>query len=172
MRIRMVSALCVLLPLIYSPRPAAAQFNPSLPPIPQAFARKLPSPAKLSELQTGGNSGGVATDAELMSKLRSLVQQRGAKRRQETNPMEILSLGEGNKCAHIDIIQARDVDAKMIKEVPKDFASNMPMWQGLQSCFRDFLGITVIPRAAPLVNPGQIWNWPLKPRTPFLVPKP
>jgi hypothetical protein len=31
MRISMVSALSVLLPLIYSPRPAAAQFNPTSP---------------------------------------------------------------------------------------------------------------------------------------------
>ena len=31
MRIGMVSTLSVLLPLIYSPRPAAAQFNPAGP---------------------------------------------------------------------------------------------------------------------------------------------
>ena len=72
MRIRMVSALCVFLPLIYSPRPAAAQFNSSLPPMPQAFARKLPSPGKLSELQPSAGYRGVGTDAELRRRLRSL----------------------------------------------------------------------------------------------------
>jgi len=91
MRIRMVSALCVFLPLIYSPRPAAAQFNSSLPPMPQAFARKLPSPGKLSELQTSAGYRGVGTDAELRRRLRSLLQRRGGEQRPEADAMGIRS---------------------------------------------------------------------------------
>jgi|HubBroStandDraft_4_1064222.scaffolds.fasta_scaffold86745_1 hypothetical protein len=172
MRIRMVSALCVFLPLIYSPRPAAAQFNSSLPPMPQAFARKLPSPGKLSELQTSAGYRGVGTDAELRRRLRSLLQRRGGEQRPEADAMGIRSPFEAGRCAHIDIIQAPDVDSKMMKEVPKDFASNMPMWQGPQPCCGDFLGTAVIPRAAPLVNPGHIGDWPLKPGMQFLGPQP
>jgi hypothetical protein len=168
----MVSALCVFLPLIYSPRPVAAQFNSSLPPMPQAFARKLPSPGKLSELQTSAGYRGVGTDAELRRRLRSLLQRRGGEQRPEADAMGIRSPFEAGRCAHIDIIQAPDVDSKMMKEVPKDFASNMPMWQGPQPCCGDFLGTAVIPRAAPLVNPGHIGDWPLKPGMQFLGPQP
>jgi hypothetical protein len=42
MRIGMVSALSVLFPLIYSPRPAAAQFNPASP---QAVRQEESKPA-------------------------------------------------------------------------------------------------------------------------------
>jgi hypothetical protein len=166
MRIRMVSALCVFLPLIYSPRPAAAQFNPSLPPMPQAFVRKVPLPGKLSDLQTGANSGSVGVDGELGSKLKNLLQRSGTERQHEPGVIGMLSGFTAGRCAHIDIIPAPELDAKMLREVPKEFASNMPMWPGLQSCCGDFLGTTVIPRAAPLVNPGQIGD--LKLRLQFL----
>jgi hypothetical protein len=174
MRIRIVSALCVFLPLICSPRPAAAQFNPSLPPMPQAFARKLPQPGKLLGLQTGANSGGGGTDAEIRSRLRSLLQKRGGEQRPETGAMSIQSLVNAGHCAHIEIIQAPDVDSKMMKEVPQNFASNMPMWQGLQPCCGDFVGTTVIPRRAPFVNPGQIGDFylPLKPDMQFWGSRP
>lgn len=172
MRIRMASTLCVFLPLIYSPRPAAAQFNPSLPPMPQAFARKLPPTGKLSELQTGANSGSVGKDAELISRLWNLSQRPGSEHRQEAGLLGIQPQFEAGRCAHIDIIQAPDMDAKMMKEVPKDFASNMPTWPGLQPCCGDFLGVTVIPQAAPLVNPGQIGDLHLKPGSQLLGPRP
>src|SRR6266513_1083329 len=51
MRMGMVSTLSVLLPLIYPPRPAAAQFNPAGPQscqfrlkIPHCTGRKFPTP--------------------------------------------------------------------------------------------------------------------------------
>jgi hypothetical protein len=172
MRIRMVSALCAILALIYSPRPATAQFNPALPPMRQAFARKLPLPGNLSELQTGANSRSVGTDAELLSRLRSLLQRRGAEQRQEPGSIGMQSLFEAGRCAHMGIIQAPDVDSKMIKDVPKEFSSNMPTWPGLQSCSGDFLGTTVIPQAAPFVDPGQIPDIALKPGARFLPHRP
>jgi len=49
MRIGMVSALSVLLPLIYSPRPAAAQFNPASP---QSVRSSTPEQALDSTLVT------------------------------------------------------------------------------------------------------------------------
>jgi hypothetical protein len=167
MRSRIVSVLCVFLPLIYSPRPATAQFNPSLPPMPQAFVRKLPIPGKLSELQTGANSLSVGMDGELKSGLRSFLQGSSIGQQQEPGPHGMQPLFGAGRCAHIDIIQAPDVDRKMIKKAPVEFTSNMPTWPGLQSCSEDFLGATVIPRAAPLVNPGQIGDFPLKPGMQF-----
>jgi hypothetical protein len=172
MRSIKLSVLCAVLQLLYLPRPAAAQFNPSLSPMPQTFARKLASPAKLMELQTGAGSGAVGTDAELMDKVRRLLQRRDAEQGRAPISIRIEPSFEAGRCAHIDIIPAPDVDAKMIKEIPKNFASNMPMLQGPQSCCGDFLGVVVIPRAAPLVRPGQIGDLQLKPGTPIFIPKP
>jgi hypothetical protein len=40
MRIRILSALCVLLPVMYSPQQTVAQSNPASLPLPQAFSQK------------------------------------------------------------------------------------------------------------------------------------
>jgi hypothetical protein len=66
------------------------------------------------------------------------------------------SLAEASRCSHILIFQAPTLDSKMIKEVPREFASNMPRSEGLQPCCRDFHSGMVLPRMAPLVGPGRI----------------
>ncbi len=172
MRIKMASVLLVFLPLIYSPRPAAAQFNPTLPPMPQAFAHKLRVTGKHLELQSDADSPSVRSNTDLANKLRTFLEQRNPEQRRYASSIGIQPTIDTSRCAHIDVIPAPDMDSKMIKEIPKEFASNMPTWQGLQSCCGDFLGITVIPRASPLVNPGQVGDILLKPGTVVLRPRP
>lgn len=158
MRTGMVSALCVLLSLIYSPRPTAVQLNPAGPQLPQASLQKPPSPVKLSELPRGVESGdvGLSTDftderANVLRSLRNLViQQEGA------SVAGIQSPVAASRCAHILIFQAPTVDSQMIKEAPRAFASNMPTFQGLQSCCRDFRSVMEIPQGDKFVSPGRI----------------
>jgi hypothetical protein len=149
MRVGMVSALWVLLPLLYSPRPASAQSNPVSP--------QLPSLAKLSELPKGGESARVGSRTDFAdepkSGLRSfrnfLIQQEGA------SAMGIQSPVEASRCAHILIYQAPIMDSKTIKEVPREFSSNMPTLEALQPCCRDFCRVMVIPQMSPFVGPGR-----------------
>jgi hypothetical protein len=158
MRIRMISALCVVLSLIYSPRPAAAQVNPSVPPLPQATFGKLPLPAKLSEFQKGTESGQSRLHSELAKEsantLRSLrnllIQREGASAMGMQSPME------GSRCAHMVIFQAPNVDSNMIIERPRELTSDMPTFAGLQACSGDFRREEVFLAVAPFDGSGRI----------------
>jgi hypothetical protein len=61
----MVSALCVLLPLICSPRPAAPQSKPATPQAAPGVPSEAALAAKLSELPRGAESGGVGFRIDL-----------------------------------------------------------------------------------------------------------
>jgi len=158
MRIGIVSALFVPLLLVYSPGPAAAQFNPVSPELSQVLLPKLPSPPKFPVLPRAADSGSFGLSGDLtiepmyaLGPLRnSVVRQEGA------SAMGTQSLAEASRCDHILIFQAPTLDSKMIKEVPREFASNMPRLEGLQPCSRDFHSGMVLPRMAPLVGPGRI----------------
>jgi hypothetical protein len=153
MRIRMISALSVVLALIYS---AAAQVNPSLPPSPQATFGQLPLPAKLSEFQKGTESGQsrLRSDLSKESALRSLrnllIQREGA------NAMGMQSPMAGSRCAHMVIFQAPNVDSNMIIERPRELTSDMPTFAGLQACSGDFRQEVVFQAVAPFDGSGRI----------------
>lgn len=42
------------------------------------------------------------------------------------------------RCAHIVISEAPEIDPKMVEEIPRTFSSNMPTLQGVRPCCRDF----------------------------------
>jgi hypothetical protein len=155
MRIRMISALSVVLALIYS---AAAQVNPSLPPSPQATFGQLPLPAKLSEYQKGTESGQSRLHSDLTREsantLRSLrnllIQREGA------NAMGMQSPIAGSRCAHMVIFQAPNVDSNMILEMPRESTSEMPTFRGLQACSGDFRREVVFQAVAPFDGAGRI----------------
>src|SRR5437016_4393798 len=75
----------------------------------------------------------------------------------------ILPQLEATQCGHIVVLQAPNLDTKIMKEVPREFNSNMPMFEGLPPCCRDFRaaivprtfhGLMPIPPTAPFVGPG------------------
>ena len=172
MRIGMISALCILLPFIFSPRPAAAQLNPASSQLSQDFLRRLPSLAnKVSELPRVAESGGVGLHADLANEPTNVLQtlRNGAAQLnnepEETGATGIQPSVGANRCAHIVIYQAPIIDSKMIIHVPREFASNMPTWQGLQACCRDFRSVIAIPQFTPFMGPGRIG--PLAPNPPM-----
>jgi hypothetical protein len=166
MRIRLVSALCVVLPLICSSHPAAAQFNPSIPQLPQASFRKLPSPAKLSEFQRGGDLGHRASSSDLANEttntLRSLRYLLG--QRDVANAVEKPSPVEAAQCAHIVMFPAPDVDPKMIIEVPKEAGGSMSTFEGLQACRADYSR-----EVSFLQLPPNAGSWRIGARAPIAV---
>ena len=158
MRIRVISALCVVLPLICSSRPAAAQFNPSVPQLPQASFRKLPSPAKLSEFQRGVDLGHKASSSDIANEtanalrsLRHLLSQR-----EVANAVETPSSVEAAQCAHIVTFPAPKVDPKMIIEVPKEAGGNISRFEGLQACGDDYSREVSFLQLAPNVGSWRI----------------
>src|SRR5437764_12755035 len=122
MRTGTVAALCVLVSLICSPRPAAAQSNPSSPSTPQAFPQKLPGPAKLFELPRGAETGSGPLRADSTNEptnprqswMNVLPQQDGPSAIADHFQAEVterikkgfLPQVEAGRCAHIVIFQA------------------------------------------------------------------
>ena len=158
MRIGMVSALCVILPLIYSPCHMAGQSKPASP---KQAVPGVPSEAglaaKLSERPRGAESGGdefryLRNDPTNKLQNRYFFNDPQVARRNE-NPQSPLRTG---RCAHIVIYQAPTMDSEMIKESPRAFARNMPTFEGLQPCCRDFRRVMAIPQGAPFVSSGRI----------------
>ena len=175
MRRGTVSALCLLLSLICSSRPVVAQSNPSSPTLP--LPQKLAGPAKLFDFPRGAETGSILLRADstnastnspqswtnlLPQQNRPIVGQFWA---EFTEPIRkgFLPQLETSQCAHIVIFPAPNMDSKIIKEVPREFSSNMPMFEGLPPCCRDFRaamlprnfnGLMPIPPSAPLLRPG------------------
>jgi len=166
MRIRIVSVLWVFLPLISSPHLAAAQLNPLNSQPPQESVRKPPLPAKLSEFRRGPEAkdnewrSDLTNDsANVLRSLRNLVIQRDG-----ASAIGIQSPVVPSRCAHIVVFEAPDVDSKMILEVPREFASNMPTFEGLQPCCRDFHRDMAFPQLAPFEDFGRIGTLTPTPR--------
>ncbi len=159
MRIGMVSALCVILPLIYSPCHMAGQFKPASP---KQAVPGVPSEAglaaKLSERPRGAESGGDEFRFYLKNDPTNRLQiykffndpQGGL------GSTGIQSPPRTGRCAHIVIYQAPIMDSEMIKESPRAFARNMPTFEGLQPCCRDFRRVMALPQGAPFMSPGRI----------------
>ena len=165
MRIGMVSTLCVF-PLICAPRPAAAQLNPASPQPPHTFLWKLPTPARLSEFSRAAESNGARFRTEHPNEPFLLVVAGLAETHQVgAGAMGIQSPVETSRCAHILIYPAPIVDSKMIIKAPKEFPSNMPTFEGLQPCWRDFRGAIVTPQGSPFVGPGPIGAFARSPGT-------
>jgi hypothetical protein len=157
MRIGMVSALCVLLPLIYSPCPVAGQIKPANPQAAPDVPSEAGLAAKLSERPRGAESGGDEfrfyfkndpTKVLQINRFFSDLQERAGR---NGNPQSPLGT---DRCAHIVIYQAPTMDSAMINESPRAFAHNMPTFEGLQPCCRDFRRVMMIPEGAPFVSPG------------------
>jgi hypothetical protein len=176
MRTVTVSAVGVLLSLICSPRPAVGQSNPSGPTLPNS--QKLQAPARLFDLPRSAETGSVPlrTDstngpANPPQSWMNLAQQNKPSADQfraelrERIKRGILPQLESSPCAHILILQAPNMDSKIIEEVPRGFNSNMPTFDGWPPCCpdfhvaivpRDFHGVAPIPPSAPVLAPGTI----------------
>jgi hypothetical protein len=157
MRMGIISALCVLVPSIYAPRPAVAQINPTSLQLPVEFHRNSAPSAKSSE----SSKVDVQDRSKLSIDLRSAPANSfriDALRRDEkegTSARRIDLPAAREPCAHIGIFQAPDVDSKIISAIPKEFASNMPAWKGREPCSGDF-GKGPVQQAAPFGDRGGI----------------
>jgi hypothetical protein len=165
MRIGIVSALCALLSLIYSPSSVVGQSKPASPQAAPGVPSEAGLAAKLSERPRRAESGSgefrfyLKNDpTNVVRSLRGLViQQEGA------GTTGIQAPVGASRCAHIVIYQAPTMDSEMIKESPRAFARNMPTFEGLQPCCRDFRRVMAIPQGAPFVSPGRIGALPPNP---------
>jgi len=158
MRLGMVSALCVLLSLIYSPRPVAGQSKPASPQAAPGVPSEAGLAAKLSERPRAAESSGdefryLRNDPTNKLQNRFFFFNDPQVARRNENPQSPLRTG---RCAHIVIYQAPIMDSEMIKESPRAFARNMPTFEGLQPCCRDFRRVMAIPQGVPFVSPGRI----------------
>ena len=165
---RLGMALCVLLSLIYSPGPVAGQSKPASPQAAPGVPLEAGLAAKLSERPRGAESGGD----EFRFYLRNGDGFRIYLKNDPANKLQIYRFfndpqgGLGStgiqspprtgRCAHIVIYQAPIMDSEMIKESPRAFARNMPTFEGLQPCCRDFRRVMALPQGAPFMSPGRI----------------
>jgi hypothetical protein len=158
MRIGMVSALCVLLPLTYSPCPAAGQSKPASPQAAPGVPSEAGLAAKFSERPKGAESGGDGFRIYLKNDPTNRLQIHRFFNDPQREPVTtgIQSPVGTDRCAHIVIYQAPTMDSEMIIESPRAFARNMPTFEGLQPCCRDFRRVMAIPQGAPFVSPGRI----------------
>jgi len=172
MRTGTVSAICVLFSLICSPHPAAAQSTPSNPSVPKAPLQMLPAPATLFELPRGAETRSVPLRTDSTNGPTNPPQSWNLLAQQNRSNVDqlwsfkkgILPQIEATRCGHIVIFQAPNMDSDMIQDVPQEFSGNMPTFEGLPPCCRDFRpavvprnfpGLMPIPPRAPLVAPGR-----------------
>jgi len=166
MRIGIVSALCALLSLIYSPSSVVGQSKPASPQAAPGVPSEAGLAAKLSERPRGTESvrfyfkNGdefhfyLKNDPTKVLQINRFFSDLQERSRRNENPRSPLGTG---RCAHIVIYQAPTMDSEMIKESPRAFARNMPTFEGLQPCCRDFRRVMAIPQGgAPFVSPGRI----------------
>ena len=171
MRTGAVSAICVLLTSICSPHPATAQSNASSLSMPQASPQMLPAPAKPFELARRADSANeprnpLQTWIDLLPQQNkpSAIADQFQEELTERMKKGIQPQVDASRCAHIVIFQASTMDSEMIKESSRAFAGNMPTFEGLPPCCRDFRtamvprnfhGLMQIPARAPFVAPGR-----------------
>src|SRR5437016_2426372 len=158
MRIGMLSALCVLLPLTYSPGPAAGQSKPASPQAAPGVLSEAGRSAKLSERPRGAEFGDDVFRIYLKSDPTNKLQITRFFNDPQGGPgtTGIRSPGGTDRCAHIVIYRAPTMDSETIKESPRAFASNMPTFEGLQPCCKDFRRGMAVPQGVPFVSPGRI----------------
>jgi hypothetical protein len=147
----------------------AGQIKPANPQAAPGVPSEAGLAAKLSERPRGAESGGDEfrfyfkngdefhfylkndpTKVPQINRFFSDLQERAGR---NGNPQSPLGTG---RCAHIVIYQAPTMDSEMIKESPRAFARNMPTFEGLQPCCRDFRRAIATPQGAPFVSPGRI----------------
>jgi hypothetical protein len=157
MRIRLLSALCVLLPAIYSPRTAVGQSNAASLSAPQASSQKTVSPGSSSEFARIAESGTPSFRSDFTNAPTNSF--RGDSFRSDqidgVGALAMHSSAAAAQCAHIVLYPAPAVDSKIIVGVPKEFASNMPVWHGAQPCCSD-LGRSATPQPVPFEPRVQI----------------
>ena len=163
MRFRMFpTSASVLLLMTCCAVPIAAQTNSPSRPI-QRLLEDFQSADKPSANSSSdaarSSSGNKATgqDPSALGKARE-----APRFWQENGQLRSSAPDAGKGCAHILVYKAPDVDAAMLQEVPKEFASNMPKLQGWpQSCCGDIRSDTVAqvkpynPRGKFLPVPGK-----------------
>ena len=172
MRTGTVSAISVLLISICSPHPATAQSNASSPSMPQTSPLKAAGPARLVELSKGAEIRSVPLRTDSTNGPTNPPQSWNLLAQQNRSSVDqlwsfkkgILPQLEATRCGHIVIFQAPNMDSDMIQDVPQEFSGNMPTFEGLPPCCRDFRpavvprnfpGLMPIPPRAPLVAPGR-----------------
>jgi hypothetical protein len=179
MRTGTVSAICVLVTSICSPHPATAQSNASSPSMLQASPQMLAALAKPFELPRRAETGSVPLRIDSANEPTNPLQTWIYLLPQQNKPSAIadqfqeelterlkkgiLPQVEASRCAHIVIFQAPTMDSEMIKESPRAFTRNMPAFEGLPPCCRDFRTAMV-----PRTFHGLI---PIPPRAPFVTPR-
>ncbi|HEY2544567.1 MAG TPA: hypothetical protein VGI46_00730 [Candidatus Acidoferrum sp.] len=142
-------ALCFFLVSSCSSLPVAAQFIPTSPqPVP-TVVQAMPSGVQLRDTLTNAQKGGFGpladysstlANAERASKLFDAIQR-------SKIAVEALPTVPSPEHAHILTWQASPYfDPKIIREIPKDLASNMPMFPAMPPPSQDLRGIFTPPR--------------------------
>lgn len=170
MRTRTVSALCFSVSLICSPLPVAAQSNTASPSMPQASPQKAAGPARLVELPRDSETASAPLRIDSINGPTNPPQSWNVLAQQNRSNVDqlwsfkngILPQLEATWCGHIVIFQAPNIDSEMIQDVPQEFSSNMPLFEGLPPCCRDF-HTTIVPR-------NFHGLMPIPPRAPFVAP--
>lgn len=162
MRIAMVSALFAFTSFLFSPRPLAAQSNTISSPRPQPSLSKPPLHNGAAVLPKASEvvSVPLLIDSPNQSSSTTARQAPMLFTFQKDGP-RVLDLYRGpdaSNCAHIVIYQAPNMDSDMIvQQDPKESGGNMPMFQALPPCSRDFhspmLAFRVFPKI-PQLRPG------------------
>jgi hypothetical protein len=188
MRTRTVSAFCFSVSLICSPLPVAAQSNPPSPSMPQTSPQKAAGPARLVELPKDSETGSAPLGIDSTNGPTNPSQSWNLLAQQNRSNVDqlwsfkkgILPQTEATRCGHIVIFRAPNMDSEMIQDVPQEFSSDMPSFEGLPPCFRDSRTAMVfrdlrrlvpIPPSAPFVAPARIQPT-LNPRIRLNSPQP
>lgn len=142
-------ALCFFFVSTCSSLPVAAQFLPAGPQPLRTDIQEMPSGVKLRDVPTSAQKGGFGPLADYSTTLANA--QQASKLFDATQRWKIagaaLPTVPTSETAHILIWQANpDLDPKIIREIPKDFASNMPMFPAMPPPSQDLRGMFTPPR--------------------------
>jgi hypothetical protein len=139
--------------------------------MPQTSPQKAAGPARLVELPKDSETGSAPLGIDSTNGPTNPPQSWNLLAQQNRSNVDqlwsfkkgILPQLEATRCGHIVIFQAPNMDSEMIQDVPQEFSSNMPTFEGLPPCCRDFRaaivprtfhGLMPIPPTAPFVGPG------------------
>lgn len=173
MRAPMASALLVAFGLVFFAHYAAAQSGPILSQAPQPQEKMLPA-AKLLPFPPAiqivllPNQNGSANDPAITLQraqdLRTRIQAL-QNRKDGSGLMRFGSAPDAPNCAHIQIIQAPEMDSEMVVQVSPGDGGPIQTFQGLPPCRRDLSAPMTVQRfygAPPIL--------PIPPRRPFVLP--
>jgi hypothetical protein len=157
MRIGMIAALYVFLPLIYSPSPALAQLNHANQKKLQPLSRMPSSPVNHSQAPKGAESGYTGFRTEIANE--TLERAEATKflsfPEEGAGAMEFQSTLGASQCAHILVYKAPNVDSNIVKQAPREF-SQMPTLSSLLPCCGDFRGAMALPQVVPFGHRGAL----------------